>query len=75
MLLTIKSQSYLVGDENIRDIKKGQIVQFERRGYFICDVEYKNDESPAVFIVIPDGKAKTPAPVPAPKTAEAKKSN
>lgn len=72
----IEKDFEVVGDANIRDVKKSQIVQFERRGYFICDVEYKDDSTPPVFIVIPDGKAKAaPAAAPAAAKAEQPKSD
>eukprot|EP01061_Rhynchopus_euleeides_P034062 TRINITY_DN57748_c0_g1_i1.p2 TRINITY_DN57748_c0_g1~~TRINITY_DN57748_c0_g1_i1.p2 ORF type:complete len:815 (+),score=421.32 TRINITY_DN57748_c0_g1_i1:147-2591(+) len=42
------------GEGACKNIKKGDIVQFERRGYYICD-----SVSPhLVMINIPDGKAK-----------------
>ncbi|KAI9011069.1 tRNA synthetases class I, catalytic domain-containing protein [Gaertneriomyces semiglobifer] len=46
-----------LGDSNVRDIKKGEIVQFERKGYYICDKAF--DGSEAVFIHVPDGKVAT----------------
>ena len=44
------------GEEACKDIKQGDIVQFERRGFFICD----SVEPHHVMIYIPDGKAKKP---------------
>ncbi|KAJ6502218.1 glutamate-tRNA ligase [Mycena sanguinolenta] len=55
-------------DANVGDLKKGEIMQFERKGYYIFDgvVDGKME-----FILIPDGraaslasKAGTPAPTP-----------
>ncbi|KAG0171116.1 hypothetical protein DFQ28_001573 [Apophysomyces sp. BC1034] len=45
----------VVADANIVDVKQGDIIQFERKGYFILDAPAK-DASPAVFVRIPDGK-------------------
>eukprot|EP01060_Flectonema_neradi_P027060 TRINITY_DN366_c0_g3_i1.p1 TRINITY_DN366_c0_g3~~TRINITY_DN366_c0_g3_i1.p1 ORF type:complete len:798 (+),score=208.41 TRINITY_DN366_c0_g3_i1:46-2439(+) len=44
------------GEEACKDIKKGDIIQFERRGFFICDAV----EPHHIMIYIPDGKAKKP---------------
>ncbi|KAI9269578.1 tRNA synthetases class I, catalytic domain-containing protein [Helicostylum pulchrum] len=49
-----------IADGNIRDLKKGDIFQFERKGYFILDAPATATE-PAHFIRIPDGKAATMA--------------
>lgn len=43
-----------LADRNVRDLKKGDILQFERKGYFIYDGEVKGKKE---FIRIPDGKA------------------
>jgi glutamyl-tRNA synthetase len=45
-----------IADGNIRDLKKSDIIQFERKGYFILDAPATATE-PAHFIRIPDGKA------------------
>ncbi|KAF3926787.1 hypothetical protein ABW21_db0209615 [Orbilia brochopaga] len=44
-----------VADANVRDVKQGEIIQFERRGYYRCDVEWK-EGGKAVFFNIPTGK-------------------
>lgn len=49
-----------IADGNVRDLKKGDIMQFERKGYFILDAPATATE-PAHFIRIPDGKAATMA--------------
>ncbi|KAJ3044233.1 hypothetical protein HDV00_002911 [Rhizophlyctis rosea] len=48
-----------LGDANLRLLKKGDIIQLERKGYYICDLAYdsSNPESRIHFISIPDGKA------------------
>lgn len=42
-------------DLNVRELKEGDIIQFERKGYFRLDVPITLDEQP-VFFTIPDGK-------------------
>jgi glutamyl-tRNA synthetase len=54
-----------VGDSNLRNLKKGEIIQLERKGYFICDVPYFRSSKPIVLITIPDGRQR-PAPGGAP---------
>jgi hypothetical protein len=45
-----------LADANVRNVKKGESVQFERKGYFICDRPYLSEARPAVFFYIPDGR-------------------
>lgn len=42
----------LYGDINLRLVQKGDTIQLERRGYYICD----STASPMTLIEIPDGK-------------------
>ncbi|KAK7206231.1 tRNA synthetases class I, catalytic domain-containing protein [Myxozyma melibiosi] len=44
-----------VADLNVRELKEGDIIQFERKGYYRLDKPY-SESSPAVFFTIPDGK-------------------
>ncbi|KAL0094658.1 tRNA synthetases class I, catalytic domain-containing protein [Phycomyces blakesleeanus] len=46
----------VVADANIKDLKKGDAMQFERKGYYILD-SVATATTPATFIQIPDGKA------------------
>ncbi|KDQ60876.1 hypothetical protein JAAARDRAFT_31877 [Jaapia argillacea MUCL 33604] len=49
-----------LADPNVVDLKKGDIMQFERKGYFILDGVYPNTGGEGTrmeFIRIPDGKA------------------
>ncbi|EPQ57869.1 glutamyl-tRNA synthetase [Gloeophyllum trabeum ATCC 11539] len=48
-----------LADANVLELKKGDIIQFERKGYFILDQVYAdaNGEKRFDFIRIPDGKA------------------
>jgi glutamyl-tRNA synthetase len=45
-----------LGDANIKTLKKGDIIQLERRGYYICDADASSPQG-VHFISIPDGKA------------------
>lgn len=44
-----------VTDANVRALKKGDIIQFERKGYYIYDAE--RPDGVRDFIFIPDGRA------------------
>ncbi len=44
-----------LADANVKDLKKGDYLQFERKGYFIFDGE--GGDGKMEFIRIPDGKA------------------
>lgn len=43
------------GDLNMHALKKGQIIQLERKGFYICDKE-KDSEGVVELVYIPDGK-------------------
>lgn len=51
----------------LRQLKQGDIIQLQRRGYYICDSAYAPPsphtcvESPCILISIPDGHTKTMA--------------
>ncbi|SCV04726.1 LAME_0H20758g1_1 [Lachancea meyersii CBS 8951] len=45
-----------IADLNVKDMKKGDIVQFERKGYYRLDSPASGDK-PYVFFGIPDGKS------------------
>ena len=54
----------MLGDPLLRQLKKGDIIQLQRRGFFICDEPYRPPspnsgvESPCVLFNIPDGHTK-----------------
>ncbi|CAH2355591.1 glutamate--tRNA ligase, cytoplasmic [[Candida] railenensis] len=45
-------------DVNVRNMKAGDIIQFERKGYYRLDKPYEEGKE-AVFFTIPDGKTVT----------------
>nr|KAJ0216270.1 hypothetical protein LSAT_V11C300155430 [Lactuca sativa] len=45
-----------VGDSNMRRLKRGDILQLERKGYFRCDVPFITPSKPIVLFAIPDGR-------------------
>eukprot|EP01114_Cavostelium_apophysatum_P006551 TRINITY_DN1791_c0_g1_i1.p1 TRINITY_DN1791_c0_g1~~TRINITY_DN1791_c0_g1_i1.p1 ORF type:complete len:763 (+),score=205.51 TRINITY_DN1791_c0_g1_i1:72-2291(+) len=47
--------THALGDPNLRSLSKGDRIQLERRGYFICDEAYLKGTKPMVLIMIPDG--------------------
>ena len=46
------------GDPALRNLKKGEVIQLERRGFYICDRPYLSEDKPAVLFMIPDGRVK-----------------
>uniref|UniRef100_A0A7S4HK72 glutamate--tRNA ligase n=1 Tax=Prymnesium polylepis TaxID=72548 RepID=A0A7S4HK72_9EUKA len=44
------------GEASLRQLQKGQIIQVERRGYYICDEPYVRPSDPIVLFFVPDGK-------------------
>ncbi|CAG8452271.1 842_t:CDS:10 [Ambispora leptoticha] len=56
---TTEFRAKAFADANVRHLKKGENIQFERRGYYIVDVEATEDV--VTLIRIPDGKATTMA--------------
>ena len=52
-----------LGDPGLAGLRKGEVVQLERKGFYICDQSYDPSSSKTVvhLIAIPDGKAKTTA--------------
>jgi len=55
--ITPKTEFHTEGlaDVNVKSMKVGDIIQFERKGYFRLDKQAE-DGKPAVFFTIPDGK-------------------
>merc|ERR1712176_222866 len=53
-----KATSMAEGDAGLKILKKGDIIQLERRGYYRVDQPYRGPTSPLILYMIPDGKAK-----------------
>lgn len=54
-----KFEAAAVGDLNMAACKKGDIIQLERKGYYIVDQPYGGSpDQPAVLFNIPDGRTK-----------------
>ncbi|KAK6915754.1 Glutamyl/glutaminyl-tRNA synthetase, class Ib, catalytic domain [Dillenia turbinata] len=51
-----KKEIAAIGDSNMRNLKRGDILQLERKGYFRCDVPYIRPSRPIVLFGIPDGR-------------------
>eukprot|EP00262_Sarcandra_glabra_P015549 TRINITY_DN4809_c0_g1_i1.p1 TRINITY_DN4809_c0_g1~~TRINITY_DN4809_c0_g1_i1.p1 ORF type:complete len:740 (+),score=121.83 TRINITY_DN4809_c0_g1_i1:93-2312(+) len=49
-----------LGDSNMRNLKQGDILQLERKGYFRCDVPFVRPSKPIVLFAIPDGRQQIP---------------
>eukprot|EP00955_Chlamydomonas_euryale_P091831 364650-Chlamydomonas_euryale.AAC.5 len=45
-----------LGDANMRSLQKGEIIQLERKGYFIVDEPLTKPGKPIVLFGIPDGR-------------------
>jgi glutamyl-tRNA synthetase len=50
--------THAIGDANLVSVQKGEIVQLERKGFFICDQMW-SEKQPIKLIAIPDGKVKS----------------
>lgn len=48
-----------LGDPNTRTLQKGDIIQLERKGYFIVDVPLVRSGHPITLFSIPDGRQKS----------------
>ncbi|XP_038718015.1 glutamate--tRNA ligase, cytoplasmic-like [Tripterygium wilfordii] len=54
-----KKETAALGDSNMRNLKRGEILQLERKGYFRCDVPFFRPSKPIVLFAIPDGRQQT----------------
>ncbi|XP_033626756.1 bifunctional glutamate/proline--tRNA ligase-like [Asterias rubens] len=56
-----KTETMLLGDPELASLKKGEIIQLQRKGFFICDQAYEEPSrhsgrsSPCILLNIPDG--------------------
>lgn len=51
-----RKETSALGDSNMRNLKRGDVLQLERKGYFRCDVPFLRPQKPIVLFAIPDGK-------------------
>ena len=55
----------MLGDPLLMTLKKGDIIQLQRKGFYICDEPYCPSsphsclESPCILFAIPDGHSKS----------------
>ncbi|XP_042489768.1 glutamate--tRNA ligase, cytoplasmic-like [Macadamia integrifolia] len=54
-----KKETAALGDSNMRNLKRGEIIQLERKGYFRCDAPFIRSSKPIVLFAIPDGRQQT----------------
>ena len=47
-----------LGDANMRTLQKGDVLQLERKGYFIVDAPLTSPGQPIVLLNTPDGHTK-----------------
>lgn len=64
---TTKVEIPALGDANMRNLKRGEIIQVERKGYFICDSPYIRPSKPIALLAIPDGRQRAAPGQVAPK--------
>ncbi|XP_076642990.1 glutamyl-prolyl-tRNA synthetase [Halictus rubicundus] len=52
---------HMIGEQELQRVKKGEIIQLQRKGFFICDIPYapaspfSSREQPLILFHIPDG--------------------
>lgn len=51
-----RKETSAFGDPNMRNLKCGDIIQLERKGYYRCDVPLLKQSKPIVLFAIPDGR-------------------
>ncbi|KAJ0097169.1 hypothetical protein Patl1_27669 [Pistacia atlantica] len=51
-----KIETPAIGDCNMQNLKRGEILQLERKGYYRCDVPFTRPSKPVVLFAIPDGR-------------------
>lgn len=56
---TTKFETEAVGDANMRSLQKGDVIQLERKGYYIVDQPLTKPGGQVVLFNIPDGRAKS----------------
>ncbi|KAM0905668.1 hypothetical protein ACQ4PT_017259 [Festuca glaucescens] len=54
-----RHEALALGDPNMRNVKQGEVIQLERKGYYRCDVPFVRSSKPIVLFSIPDGRQKS----------------
>jgi glutamyl-tRNA synthetase len=54
-----RQEALALGDPNMRNVKHGEVIQLERKGYYRCDVPFVRSSKPIVLFSIPDGRQKS----------------
>jgi len=44
------------GESALRTVKRGETIQVERRGFYVCDEPYLRPSDPMRFLFVPDGR-------------------
>ncbi|GKV39017.1 hypothetical protein SLEP1_g46855 [Rubroshorea leprosula] len=57
-----KKEIAALGDSNMSNLKRGEILQLERKGYFRCDVPFIRASKPVILFAIPDEQDHTVSP-------------
>ncbi|CEF67244.1 Bifunctional glutamate/proline--tRNA ligase [Strongyloides ratti] len=47
----------MVGEESLKTLKKGDIIQIQRKSFYICDEDYDKKDNILKLIAIPDGSS------------------
>ncbi|KAH6780751.1 Glutamyl/glutaminyl-tRNA synthetase [Perilla frutescens var. hirtella] len=56
-----RTEASALGESDMRNLKRGDVIQLERKGYYRCDVPMIRPSKPIVLFAIPDGKQQTVA--------------
>ncbi|KAK4427537.1 Glutamate--tRNA ligase, cytoplasmic [Sesamum alatum] len=56
-----RTETTALGESDMRNLKRGDVIQLERKGYYRCDAPFIRPTKPIVLFAIPDGKQQTVA--------------
>ncbi|KAL8531087.1 hypothetical protein ACS0TY_007917 [Phlomoides rotata] len=56
-----RTETSALGECDMRNLKRGDVIQLERKGYYRCDTPLVRPSKPIVLFAIPDGKQQTVA--------------
>jgi len=56
----LAKESYMpfkaTAEASLRTLKRGDTIQVERRGFYVCDAPYMRPDEPVRLLYVPDGK-------------------